>query len=231
LARAELDPETVDVVFLGSDRGFDAGREHNYGRSLPPALAMGDDVLVAWAMNGAPLLPQHGFPLRLVVPGWYGMTNVKWLQRIEALATPFDGYQQNVNYIYRQKRGDTGVPVTTMRVKSLMVPPGIPDWYTRYRVVEAGPVELTGRAWSGGGTAITRVEVGVDGAWQDATLDPPQGPFAWRGWRHRWNAIVGEHVLACRATDAAGNTQPLESPWDAVGFGNNAVHRVPVTVR
>ena len=160
LERAGLERDAVEVAFLGIDRGFDAGREHEFGRSLTPDAAMDDDVLLVWAMNGVPLLPQHGFPLRLIVPGWYGMASVKWLNRIDVLAQPFDGYQQRPNYHYRQKRGEPGVPVTTMRVKSLMMPPGIPDWYTRHRVVEAGPVELTGRAWSGAGVPIARVAVG-----------------------------------------------------------------------
>jgi DMSO/TMAO reductase YedYZ molybdopterin-dependent catalytic subunit len=231
LTEAGLKPETCEVAFIGADRGFDAGVEHDYGRSLPTALAMGEDVLVAWAMNGAPLLPQHGFPLRLVVPGWYGMASVKWLNRIEALAQPFTGYQQVGNYVYRQKAGDAGSPVSTMRVKSLMAPPGIPDWYTRHRIVEAGPVELLGRAWSGGGVRIASVAVGVDGNWHEATLGPSHDKYAWQEWRCVWAATPGEHLLMCRATDASGDTQPFEPPWDNVGFGNNAVHRVHVTVR
>jgi len=231
LERARLDESAVDIAFLGADRGFDAGQEHNYGRSLTPALAMDDNVLVAWAMNGLPLPPQNGFPLRLVVPGWYGMASVKWLKRVEVLAHPFDGYQQASNYIYRQKRGEPGVPISTIRVKSLMVPPGIPDWYTRHRVVEAGPIELMGRAWSGGGVSVAEVAVGIDGVWSEAALDLPQGEYAWRGWRYRWDASPGEHVLQCRATDTNGATQPLDPPWDNVGFGNNAVHCVHVTVR
>jgi hypothetical protein len=118
-----------------------------------------------------------------------------------------------------------------MRVKSLMVPPGIPDWYTRRRLVDAGVVTLLGRAWSGGGVPIAKVEVGIDGAWQPAELDPPAGKFAWRGWRAAWNAKPGEHELCCRATDANGETQPIETRWDVSGFGNNAVHRVRVKVR
>ena len=191
LERARLEADAVDIAFFGADRGFDAGNEHDFGRSLTPAAAMDDNILVAWAMNGAPLPPQHGFPLRLVVPGWYGMASVKWLKRIEVLARPFDGYQQVGNYVYRQKRGDPGVPVSTMRVKSLMVPPGIPDWYTRHRVVEAGPVELIGRAWSGGGVPVVKVAVGVDGVWSEAALDPPQDRFAWRGWKSMWDASTG----------------------------------------
>ena len=84
-------PGAADVVFFGADRGYDRGVEHDYGRSLVPAAAMRDEVLLAWSMNGAPLAPQHGYPLRLVVPGWFGMASVKWLTRIEVLAQAFDG--------------------------------------------------------------------------------------------------------------------------------------------
>jgi DMSO/TMAO reductase YedYZ molybdopterin-dependent catalytic subunit len=231
LERAGLAPSARDVVFLGADRGVDAGVEHNYGRSLTPAQALRDDVLIAWAMNGAPLLPQHGFPLRLVVPGWYGMASVKWLSRIEAIDRPFDGFQQVRTYIYRQQADEPGVPITTMRVKSLMVPPGVPDFYTRRRLLEHGPVELFGRAWSGAGVSIAKVEVAVDGVWQQAVLDSAAGPYAWRGWRSQWHAVPGEHELMCRATDANGDEQPLEQRYDRGGFGNNAVHKVHVTVR
>jgi DMSO/TMAO reductase YedYZ molybdopterin-dependent catalytic subunit len=182
-------------------------------------------------MNGAVLLPQHGYPLRLIVPGWYGMASVKWLARIEARAEPYDGFQQIRTYLYRPVPEGPTTPVTHMRVKALIVPPGVPDFYTRRRMVEAGPVELFGRAWSGAGTPIARVELGIDGEWHEAHLDPPQGKYSWRGWRAVWNAQVGEHELSCRATDAAGQTQPLTQRWDSGGFGNNAVQRVEVTVR
>ena len=98
-------------------------------------------------------------------------------------------------------------------------------------MVEAGPTQLYGRAWSGAGVAIARVEVGIDGTWHEAELDATQGKFAWRGWRFTWDARVGEHELSCRATDANGETQPLEPRWDTGGFGNNVVQRVQVTVR
>ena len=88
-----------------------------------------------------------------------------------------------------------------------------------------------GRAWSGGGVSVAEVAVGIDGVWSEAALDLPQGEYAWRGWRYRWDASPGEHVLQCRATDTKGATQPLDPPWDNVGFGNNAVHCVHVTVR
>jgi hypothetical protein len=111
-----------------------------------------------------------------------------------------------------------------------MIPPGIPDWLTRRRTVDAGRITLTGRAWCG--TApVARVEVGVDGAWKDASLDDPLGQFAWRGWQYEWEATPGEHILSCRATDANGDIQPLEQPWNVQGMGNNLVQAVPVVVR
>ena len=232
LERAVLDTDVVEVAFFGADRGFDKGIEHSYGRSLKPELALGDDVLLVHAMNGQPLPPQHGFPLRLIVPGWYGMASVKWLNRIEALAQPFDGYQQVETYVYKTTPRERGTPVTHTRVKSLMVPPGLPDWWSGRRMVEAGPVTLHGRAWSGGGVPVTKVEVGVDALWTQAQLDPAvAGPHAWRSWQFAWTAAKGEHELACRATDANGQTQPLEAPFDRGGFGNNMVHRLQVTVR
>jgi DMSO/TMAO reductase YedYZ molybdopterin-dependent catalytic subunit len=192
---------------------------------------MNDDVLLVTAMNGQPLLPQHGFPLRVIVPGWYGMASVKWLNRIEVIDYAFQGHQQIGTYVFRQNAGDTGVPITAIRVKSLMVPPGIPDYYSRARLVDSGQVELFGRAWSGDGVGIARVEVAVDGVWRDAVLDPPHGRYAWRGWRCPWDATPGEHQLMCRATDMRGDVQPLDQRFDRAGYGNNQVHRIPVTVR
>jgi len=231
LERAGLESDAADVVFTGADRGFDKGVEHNYGRSLKPDVARGGDVLLVYAMNGQPLLPQHGFPLRLIVPGWYGMASVKWLTTIEVIDKPYDGFQQVQSYMYKTAAHERGTPVTHMRVKSLMTPPGLPDWYTQQRLVEAGPVTLTGRAWSGNGVPIAKVEVGIDGTWQEAELMPAAGAYAWRGWQCRWDARTGEHELACRATDVSGAVQPLEPTFDRGGFGNNAVHRLRVTVR
>ena len=96
--------------------------------------------------------------------------------------------------------------------------------------MEAGAVELFGRAWSGD-AEVKRVEFAVDGAWQDAELLPQAGPHAWRGWRCGWQAGVGRHELRCRATDMTGVVQPLEPPLDITGFGNNAAQRVEVNVR
>jgi sulfane dehydrogenase subunit SoxC len=229
LHQASPSQEATEIVFHGADRGFDAGVEHHFARSLSVAEAMRPEVLVAYAMNGAPLPPQHGAPLRLVVPRWYGMASVKWLQAIEATDRPFDGFQQARGYHFRRRADEKGEPCTRMRVNSLMAPPGIPDFYSRHRVVDAGNVRLSGRAWSGS-AAVERVEWAIDGVWHDADLDEGKGLY-WQRWSASWAAAPGEHELACRATDAAGNMQPLEAPWDLSGFGNNGVQRIYVTVR
>jgi DMSO/TMAO reductase YedYZ molybdopterin-dependent catalytic subunit len=230
LADTGIDPAAVELVFTGADHGVEKGYEHDYARSLTIADASRPEVLLAYEMNGRPLEPQHGFPVRLLVPGWYGMTHVKWLVRIDAVTEPFDGYQQRVAYWYKQSRDDPGTPVTRMRPRALMIPPGFPDFLTRARTVERGSVMLRGRAWSGH-AAITRVEVGVDDAWHDARLGEPVGRHAWRAWSCGWEAAPGPHVLTCRATDADGSVQPIDPPWNFQGMGNNLVQRVPVTVR
>jgi sulfane dehydrogenase subunit SoxC len=223
--------EAVELVFGGADRGVQKEIEHDYERSLPIADAVRDEVLLAYKMNGAPLPPQHGFPLRLVVPGWYGMTSVKWLTRITAVGEPFEGFQQ-LAYRYRQQPEDDGTPVTRMDPRSLMIPPGIPDFMTRSRIVDAGYHVLRGRAWSGWGP-IERVEVSADGGstWATAELGDALSPHAWRSWSFDWDARPGVVELCCRAADGAGNEQPLEPSWNLGGFSNNAVQRVSVEVR
>jgi DMSO/TMAO reductase YedYZ molybdopterin-dependent catalytic subunit len=213
------------------DRGVEGGVEQAYERSLPLSDALSDEVLLAYAVNGQPLPPQHGFPLRLVVPGWYGMTNVKWLDRVTVLTEPFGGYQQATSYRVRQSEEEEGVPVTRMLPRALMVPPGIPEFMTRERFVPAGPVTLDGRAWSGWGP-ITRVEVSTeDGDWREAELGDAASAAAWRSWSYEWKPETpGRYELRCRASDAAGNTQPLDPPWNLGGYLNNSVQRVVVNV-
>ncbi len=230
LEASGLGPDVHEIVFTGADRGIQAEDEHEYARSLTVAEATRPEVLLAYEMNGEPLPAQHGFPLRLVVPGWYGMTSVKWLTSIEAVTAPFEGFQQKVAYRYQQDPDDPGQPVNRIRVRALMVPPGIPDFFTRRRFVERGPVRLVGRAWSGF-APVERVEVAVDGTWIDVHLDGAIGEFAWRGWSFEWHALPGDHVISCRATDGAGNVQPIDQPWNYQGMGNNLVQLVPVTVR
>ena len=222
-------PGAIEVLFTALDRGVEGGVPQWYERSLP--IAEAELGLLAYEMNGAPLPPQHGFPLRLVVPGWYGMQNVKWLTRITVLEEPFTGFQNAVGYRMYDADGVPGEPLSRMQPRSLMVPPGVPEFMTRERHLEPGPVTLTGRAWSGH-APIERVEVSTDGGdtFAAAELDPPLGPYAWRGWRFDWDAPAGEHLLRSRATDAAGNTQPLEPPWNLKGYANNAAERIRVVV-
>jgi hypothetical protein len=158
------------------------------------------------------------------------MASVKWLRAIEAVTEPFAGFQQSVAYRYQDASDDPGEPVGRARVRALMAPPGVADFFSRRRFVNAGPVTLWGRAWSGSGR-IERVEVAVDGEWSDAELQPSAGELAWRAWSFLWTATAGEHELACRATDATGAVQPLEAPWNYQGMGNNVVQRIGVTVR
>ena len=139
----------MDVVFAGLDRGVEGDVEQRYERSLPLAEALESGAVLAYEMNGAPLPPQHGYPLRLVVPGWYGMTNVKWVSTITVVTEPFAGYQVASGYRFRQSEDEEGRPVTRMRPRSLMVPPGIPEFETRARILDVGAVLLQGRAWSG----------------------------------------------------------------------------------
>jgi sulfane dehydrogenase subunit SoxC len=232
LEEAGVLPDAREVVFTGLDRGLEDGEEQSFERSLALEEALRDDVLLAYEMNGAPLLPQHGFPLRLVVPGWYGMASVKWLSRITVVDRPFAGHQQASAYTFRLAEDDAGTPLSRIPPRALMVPPGIPDFPTRERTVEAGTCTLEGRAWSGLAPIIA-VEVSTDGgeSWAEAELDGLLlSEWAWRGWRYDWAAVPGEHVLSCRARDSAGNTQPGQGTWNLGGYGNNAVQRVPVTV-
>ena len=231
LQEADLSDKAVEVLFTGIDRGVQGDEVQDYQRSLSVDEAARDEVLLAYLMNGEPLQPQHGYPLRLVVPGWYGMASVKWLDRIEAIREPFKGYQMERSYRYSQTEDDPGDPVNLIRVRALMIPPGIPDFLTRTRLMEAGRATLTGRAWAGR-SSITRVEASVDGgsAWSDARLEEQHTPYAWQSWSFEWNASPGTHTLCVRATDALGNVQPVEQPWTFHGMGNNMVQRVNVVV-
>jgi DMSO/TMAO reductase YedYZ molybdopterin-dependent catalytic subunit len=229
MARAGIDAAAVELLFSAPDEGTQDGVRHVYQRSLTLAEAERPEVLLAWAMNGRPLEPQHGAPLRLIVPGWYGMASVKWLNRIEAIGTPFDGPQQGGAYSIHAEPGDPGEPVERMRARALMVPPGRPDFPSLARVADAGTMRLSGRAWSGE-APIARVEVGIDGVWSDAQLGEPVSEFAWRRWGLDWDAAAGQHELSCRATDAAGRTQPLEQDWNLGGYCNNMVQTIRLTV-
>jgi sulfane dehydrogenase subunit SoxC len=232
LEEAGVSPAAVDVVFTGADHGVERGIEQDYARYLPLAEALRPEALLVWAMNGTPLPPQHGAPMRLVVPGWYGMAHVKWLTRIEVLEEPFTGYQNATAYRLKVEAQEDGEPVTRIRPRALLAPPGWPDFMTRERFVRPGAVPLSGRTWSGR-APVTRVEVSTDAGrtWDDAVLAPvdPAHPFAWRAWSYEWQATPGCWELLVRATDEHG-TQPVQPEWNRQGMANNFVQRVPVTV-
>jgi DMSO/TMAO reductase YedYZ molybdopterin-dependent catalytic subunit len=234
LEEAGVRPGAVDVVFTGLDRGVQGGVEQSYERSLSIADASRPEVMLAYAINGRPLPPQHGYPLRLVVPGWYGMTSVKWLRSITVVDHDFAGYQQATAYHHRKSSEDAGAPVTRILPRALMIPPGVPDYMTRKRFVEPSVQLLTleGRAWSGR-APVVKVEVSDDrgASWSEASLDPGSSPYAWRRWTFAWDALKpGERELWVRATDAEGNVQPVDQDWNAEGVMNNAVQRVRVFV-
>jgi len=212
LARAGVRASACEVILIGADLGEirepprPEGEIH-YSRSLPLDKANGD-VLLAMSMNDRPLEPTHGFPLRAIVPGWYGMAAVKWLTRIVVTSQPYHGYYQTIDYSYWE-RGSTSptlLPITGMRVKAQIARPGFAE------AVPAGqPYRVYGAAWTSG-AEITRVEISTDAGttWNDAQLlgDPVRD--AWRLWEYEWAvpAMAGETVLMARATDSQGRTQP-----------------------
>ena len=228
---AGLSDEAVELVFTGLDWGVQGGEVQPYQRSLSIEEAMRDEVLLVHSMNGEPLPPQHGYPLRLLVPDWFGMASVKWLASIEAVAEPFTGYQMTNSYRYAKDADDLGHPVTLKKPRALMVPPGIPDFTSRVRVVNAGEVPLTGRAWAGR-TGVSRVEVSSDdgATWSAATLEQPVSELAWRGWSFEWDARPGRYRVRARAIDENGIIQPSEPVWNYQGMGNNMVYPVDVLV-
>ena len=178
LEQAGIAADAVELLFTGVDQGVAGGELQCYQRSLAIEEAMRDEVMLAYAMNGAPLQPQHGYPLRLIVPGWYGMASVKWLAGIEAIAQPFDGPQQQA-YRYRQSADDAGHPVDLIRVRSLILPPGVPDFLTRTRLVDAGVLRIAGRAWAGR-LQVSRVEFSSDGgaSWTEKRYQGGAGGLA-----------------------------------------------------
>lgn len=225
LAAAGVRDDAVELVFSGADGGArsDAPAPVQFQRSLPVQDAMGPEVLLALAMNGQPLSREHGAPVRLVVPGWYGMASVKWLTGIEATTVPFAGYFQRQRYVYDEPDGVS--PVTRMRVKSFITSP-------EAGTTCASAVTVRGWAWSGYG-AITRVEIAIDGgeSWRDARLGTPASPFAWTPFECDLQLVPGARTaLRSRATDAAGHVQPPVIQWNRLGYGNNAVRAITVDV-
>ena len=216
--------EVIELVFTGADHGSvdpEGSIPYQFNLDLDDALA--DGPMLAWTINGEPLTPDHGFPVRLVVPGHYGMQSVKWLRSIAAVTQPFHGHFPQ-KYRYRGERGIAeGTPVGPMRVRSLFTSPTDGD------TLSAEPMTLRGVAWSGGG-AITSVEVGIDATWVAAELIAPTEVFAPTAWSVSWTPEPGHHELRVRAVDAAGNRQPVAPVWNEGGYGNNLVQRIAVEV-
>ena len=237
LEKAGLLNDAVEIVFTGHDVGVDLGVEHAYEKAISIDEALNGDVMICWAHNDVPLLPQHGFPLRIIVPRYYGSYSVKWLRAITVINTKFEGVQQNV---YTQKRSvdgvDKGVHFKNKMVDSLILPPGISDLLTRHRFLAPGKTILTGAAWSGFNT-IKKVEISVDNlqTWQDAKLIYNfKDKYAWVHWEYNWNPIKeGDYIIASRAYDMDGNVQFLnpEYDWNRTGMGITSVERLIITVK
>jgi DMSO/TMAO reductase YedYZ molybdopterin-dependent catalytic subunit len=227
LDRAEVRMEGNEVLFVGADRGaVRSGEVVHFARSLPLEVARHPDTLVALAMDGRPLQPEHGYPVRLVVPGWYAMASVKWLIRIEVLDAPFKGFFQSDEYVYADQEGSSrSIPVSLVRVRSVIGYPADGEG------LSPGPVEVAGTAWSGH-PPVVRVEVSVDGgtSWGDADLEEAPSAHAALPWRYRVRLDVGAYSIVARATDSAGNVQPTEPIWNVQGYGNNVAQRIRVNV-
>ncbi|MCH9626575.1 MAG: Protein-methionine-sulfoxide reductase catalytic subunit MsrP [Chlamydiales bacterium] len=223
LAKAGISSDAVEVLVTAADKGprEDAEGEVRFARSMPIEEAMKGDTLLALLMNGEPLTPDHGFPVRLAVPNWYGMASVKWIVRIDVLTEPFEGYFQKKRYAYDEANGVR--PVDHILVKSIITEPA--DGAQTGRTIK-----VSGWAWSGNG-AIKRVEVAVDGGdtWQEAKLGVNDSPHAWTPWSLTLSLPYrGRFVLRSRATDASGALQPDQIVWNSLGYGNNAVRQIVI---
>ena len=235
LERAGVRIGAVEVLLEGADQGESRDEpkspgEIHFSRSLPLEKAR-QDVLLAHRMNGESLPAAHGFPVRAVVPGWYGMASVKWLQRIVVLDQPFNGFFQSLQYTHWQRINGipTLIPIRQLQVKAQIARP------MAYEVVAAGKnYRVHGAAWTGDGT-VTRVELSVDGGqtWQETRLIDPARPSAWRRWEFDWRpqGEPGKRRLMARATDSMGRTQPLERDRDRRNYMISHVFPVEVEVR
>lgn len=218
LDEAGLLPEAVEIVFEGADLGMEKGytNPQPFGRSLPLEKALHPETLLATRMNGEWLEPSHGYPLRLLVPGWYGVASVKWLERIEAVSTPFQGYFQTEKYTIKRPtgRGVTTEVVGPMPVKSEIIRP------SDNAVLGVGANRIFGMAWAGE-HAVAAVEVSVDGGatWQAAELNGPRAPYSWTLWEHLWEVgAPGEYSLLARAISESGQIQRTQHDRDFGGY-------------
>ncbi len=220
LERAGVRKGAVEVILEGADSGETQdfpnpfrtpGRIH-FARSLPLAKAR-RDVLLAYRMNGSELTPSHGYPLRAVVPGWYGMASIKWLTRLVVTDRPFQGYFQTMEYAYYERRHGlpTLVPITELQVKAQIARPALGEVVPVNR-----PFRVFGAAWAGE-SEVARVEVSTDGGktWAAARLLEKPVAHCWRLWEYPWKVPArGRYTLMARATDKRGHTQPLQRDPD-----------------
>ena len=218
------------VGFLGADVCPEATPAQRFGGSIPLDKASRREVLLAWSMNGEPLPPVHGAPVRVVVPGYIGARSVKWLEQIEVRSTPWPGYFQDVVYRLLPEDGTpaagAGMPLGLVALNSDVVSPA--DGET----VPAGPIEVRGYAFTGGERYVSRVDVSLDGGatWSSAELLDDLGPWAWRHWRIIVDLAPGNHEIVVRAWDSSAATQPENEAalWNPKGYVNNARPRVRV---
>ena len=223
----EIDPEAKELLFEGEDSGEpEPGiKTQNFQRSLPIDVAMHPDTMLAFEMNGEPIGVEHGGPLRLVVPGWYGMASVKWVRQITALSSPFEGYFQTYKYMF--KSGEIPArPVSLMQVKSLITSP------MSGTDVKGDSHSISGFAWSGN-AEIDSVDVSTDGGstWQPARLVGPSDKYSWRQWNFSWiSTNTGHHTILSRAKDRIGNLQPAKSNWNELGYEVNGFKSICVNV-
>ena len=226
LERAGIVSGAVDVMPWGLDDsyvtgGVDHGRVR---RPLPVAKAFADAIL-AYEMNGEPLPPDHGYPVRLVVPGWVGVASVKWVGEIQVSRAPLDSFWNTTNYSLEGPAYPSRVPLTRQSVRSAF------ELAMNARLRNE-PQVLTGRSWSGL-APIKRVEISADGgaSWRPARLQPPNLAHAWVQWEYPWAPPgPGRYMLRARATDGDGRTQPQAVPFNSLGYMFSAVVKHPVTV-
>lgn len=220
LERAGLKETAREVMLESLD-------EVRMRRPLPVEKAL-EDTLLAYGMNGALLPPDHGFPVRAVVPGWAAVASVKWLGRIfvsDESSGPLSSPWNTDKYVLTGGAyGTTSVPITDQVPKSALELP----WPARLR---HGTQIITGRSWSAG-AAIERVEYAVEGdtRWRAAELFGPNLPGAWARWRFAWEASPGRHELRVRALDTAGHAQTAEGAWNELGYLYGGVVAHPVEV-
>jgi sulfite oxidase len=230
LALAGPLPQAADVGFVGADSCPQAGAGERFAGSIPLHKAWRSEVLLVWEMNGEPLAPVHGAPLRVIVPGYIGARCVKWLERIEVRSRPWQGYFQDVAYRLLPEDGTpgpgAGMALGAVALNADVLSPA--DGAT----VAAGPVQLRGYAFAGGERYVARVDVSLDGGatWSQADLLEDLGPWAWRHWRITVTLAPGQHEIIVRAWDSSAATQPEDEAalWNPKGYVNNARPRIQV---